>query len=113
MSVAAMPCALQLPPTLVVRGAAWASKAHLARVCPMPVAVDAPARHSHGPVAVAVGTRHCAVGKLMSEVSRKPTRNRRGVRGIGWVWRVCLMREGSRAVVRWWGHLLVGRVGEV
>lgn len=75
------------------------------------MAIDAPARHRQRAVAVCTG--HCAVGELVAEVARGPASNVGEVGVERWIRQVELVREGSRLKMRWWGHVLVGRIGEV
>jgi hypothetical protein len=71
----------------------------------------APTRHRHGPVAVR--TRHCAVGAVVSQVARGPAGDLRVVGGEGRGGRVQLVGEGSvLQMLRWGSVVLVGRVGK-
>lgn len=91
--------------TLVVGGAARASKVHVA----VSVAVaHAPAWDSHGPVAV--GSRHCAVGGVVSQVARGAAGDLGRRRGEGLGGRVQLVGEGSVLEI-WRGRVLVVMVG--
>jgi hypothetical protein len=68
-------------PTLVVWRAARASKAHLAQVGAVAVAVHAPAWHRHR-LPVAVGARHAAVRGLLSQRACGSVGILRGARGV-------------------------------
>ena len=81
-------------PTLVVWRAARASKAHLAQVGAVAVAVDAPAWHRHR-LAIAVRARHAAVRGLLSQCTSGPVGILRGTRGVGGSRRVQLVGKGS------------------
>jgi hypothetical protein len=97
-------------PTLVVGRAACAVEAGFTRIAAMSVAVGH-ARHGHGPVAV--GTRHCAVGRVVSQVARGAAGNLGRVGGEGGG-RVELVGEGAVRQVWWWGMLVVvGCVGRI
>jgi hypothetical protein len=94
-SAAVQACASVFAPTLVVWRAACTVEACFAHVAAMPVSVGhAPARNSHGPVAVR--TRHCAVGSVVAQVARGPAGDlRRIVGGEGGGGRVQLVGEGT------------------
>jgi hypothetical protein len=98
-------------PTLVVWRAACAVEADFTGIAAVSVAVGH-ARHGHGPVAV--GARHCAVGRVVSQVARGPAGNLGCVGGEGGG-RVELVGEGAVRQVLWWGVLLVvvGCVGQI
>lgn len=93
-------------PTLVVGRTARTSKVHVAVSVTI---AHAPTRDRHG--TVAVGSRHCAVGGVVSQIARGAAGDLGRRRGEGRGGRVQLVGEGCVLEMWWWGIVKVGRVG--